>query len=82
VTSAVYKSLGFVLRNRRLFHSTEAIVSLYKAHVRCKLVYAGIVWAPIYNNHTWALEKIQRHFAKFLVFNETGNLGDFNRKLS
>jgi hypothetical protein len=45
-------------------------------------VYAGIVWAPIYNNHTWALEKIQRHFAKFLVFNETGNLGDFNRKLS
>jgi hypothetical protein len=72
VTSAAYKSLGFVLRNRRLFHSAEAIVSLYKAYVRCKLEYAGIVWSPIYNNHTWALEKIQRHFAKFLVFNETG----------
>jgi hypothetical protein len=72
VTSAAYKSLGFVLRNRRLFHSTEAIVSLYKAYVRCKLEYAGIVWSPIYNNHIWALEKIQRHFAKFLVFNETG----------
>jgi hypothetical protein len=40
--------------------------------VRCKLEYAGIVWSPIYNNHTWALDKIQRHFAKFLVFNETG----------
>jgi hypothetical protein len=48
VTSAAYKSLGFVLRNRRLFHSAEAIVSLYKAYVRCKLEYAGIVWSPIY----------------------------------
>jgi hypothetical protein len=70
VTSAPYKSLGFVFRNSRLFQSTEAIISLYKAYsyVRCKLEYADIVWSPIYNNHTWALEKIQRHFAKFLIF--------------
>jgi hypothetical protein len=24
-----------------------------------------------FNKHTWAFEKIQRHFAKFLIFNET-----------
>jgi hypothetical protein len=50
----------------------RVVQSLYKAHVRCKLEYAGIVWSPIYNNHTWALKKIQTHFAKCLVFNETG----------
>jgi hypothetical protein len=63
------KAVDIVLANMCTY---RVVQSLYKAHVRCKLEYAGIVWSPIYNNHTWALKKIQRHFAKCLVFNETG----------
>jgi hypothetical protein len=74
VTSAAYKSLGFVLRNRRLFHSAEAIVSLYKAYVRCKwsmLVLFGHQYT-ITTPGPW--RRFKDILLNFLVFNENWSI--------
>jgi hypothetical protein len=62
------KSLGFVIRNGKLFDNPQTLLCLYKTYVRSTLEYASIVWSPCYKVHTWSLEKVQRRFAKSFMY--------------
>ena len=68
ITKAAYKSLGFVLRNCKEFLNINTFRLLYITYVRSKLEYASLVWNPIYNIHTVALEKVQRRFMKSAIY--------------
>jgi hypothetical protein len=72
VLSKAYKSLGFVIRNGKLFDNPQTLLCLYKTYVRSTLEYASIVWSPCYKVHTWSLEKVQRRFAKSFMYFSSG----------
>ncbi|CAH1381412.1 unnamed protein product, partial [Tenebrio molitor] len=68
VLSKAYRSLGFVIRNGKLFDNPQTLLCLYKTYVRSTLEYASIVWSPCYKVHIWSLEKVQRRFAKSFMY--------------
>jgi hypothetical protein len=70
--SNTYKSLGFVIRNGKLFDNPQTLLCLYKTYVRSTLEYASIVWSPCYKVHIWSLEKVQRRFAKSFMYFSSG----------
>lgn len=63
---------GFLVRNCRSFRDIECIKKLYISYVRSILEYAAIVWNPIYENHKYAVEKVQNKFLRYLYFKEAG----------
>ena len=64
VTSAAYKTLGFILRNFKSFNDSDALLILYKALVRPKHEYACVVWSLIYDAHVASVEKVTRLLQK------------------
>ena len=72
IISEATQMLGFILRNCKSFTNAEALKSLYVALVRSKLEYNSLIWSPIYNKYTLALEQVQRKFLKYLAFRMDG----------
>lgn len=60
VFSNAYKSIGYVLREARIFYDVPTLLP--------KLEYASVVWVPQYVVHTINIEKVQRRFAKYSHF--------------
>jgi hypothetical protein len=71
VTRSV-RSLGFVIRNSRIFNNADTVKRLYFAFVRSKLEYASVVWSTGYKSQIEDLEKIQRRLLKYLSFKVDG----------
>jgi hypothetical protein len=68
ITSAAFKSLGFVLRSAKEFGDVVTLKLLYITYVRSKLEYASLVWSPIHNIYIAQLERVQRRFLKSAIF--------------
>jgi ribonuclease P/MRP protein subunit RPP40 len=68
MTSAAFKSLGFVLRSAKEFGNVVTLKLLYITYVRSKLEYASLVWSPIHNIYIAELERVQRRFLKSSIF--------------
>ena len=64
------KSLGFVIRNSKHFHSSKTFILLYNSFVRSRLEYCSLCWLPFYGCYKSLMESIQRKFLKFLSFFE------------
>ena len=64
IVSSAFKSLGFILRNGRLFNDVDTLKLLYTAYVRSHLEYASLVWSHLYNIYISELERVQRRFLK------------------
>jgi ribonuclease P/MRP protein subunit RPP40 len=72
ITSAAFKSLGFVLRSAKEFGDVVTLTLLYITYVRSKLEYASLVWSPIHNIYIAQLERVQRRFLKSAIFMSDG----------
>jgi ribonuclease P/MRP protein subunit RPP40 len=72
ITSAAFKSLGFVLRSAKEFGDVVTRKLLYITYVRSKLEYASLVWSPIHNIYIAQLERVQRRFLKSAIFMSDG----------
>lgn len=64
------KTLGFVLRNIKIFKSYKTKILIYNCLVRSMLEYGSIVWRPHYANHILRIERIQKRFLWHLTFAE------------
>jgi hypothetical protein len=64
ITSAAFKSLGFVLRSAKEFGDVVTLKLLYITYVRSKLEYASLVWSPIHNIYIAQLERVQRRLSR------------------
>ena len=72
VVGAAFRRLGFIIRNSSDFRNHQTLFILFKALVRPVLEYASVVWAPMYDIHVAALEKVQRRFLKYVSFKIDG----------
>ena len=62
------KMMGFILRNARDFKNIETLRTPYIALVRSNLEFGMLVWNPIIEKYTEALERVQRHFLKYMYY--------------
>ena len=51
IASAASKTLGFIMRTAKLFHSPLVLKSLYFSFVLSKLQFASNIWSPYYICH-------------------------------
>lgn len=72
ITTASWKTLGFVTRSCKNLNSLKAMKAVYCALVRAKLEYASVVWNPIFDVHSYKIERIQNKFIKFLIWKLDG----------
>lgn len=73
LVSGSYKTLGFVLRNIKMFTSSQACINIYQAFIRSKLEYASVIWNPRHDMYILRIEQIQKRFLRHLHLNITGN---------
>jgi hypothetical protein len=72
ITSAAFKSQGFVLRSAKQSGDVVTLKLLYITYVRSKLEYASLVWSLIHNIYIAQLERVQRRFLKSTIFMSDG----------
>lgn len=72
ICNKAMKMLGFIIRNSKNFSNIQTFKSLYFCYVRPILEYGAVIWHPLYNTYVEQLERVQRKFAKFVVFKITG----------
>ena len=72
VTSSAYKMLGFIKRNCKQFNNIDSLKLLYTSLVRSRLEYGATIWYPYYAIHQQSIEKVQRNFAKYLLYKISG----------
>jgi len=63
-----YKTLGFIMRLTKDFHSLESSKTLYCSPVRPMLEYGAIVWDPHNACDPLQLERVQRRFLRFVSY--------------
>ena len=59
------KRSGLLLRTIT-YKSPKILIPLFKSMVRTPMEHAGVVWSPYKKKHINILEKIQKHFTKFM----------------
>ena len=59
------KISGLLLRTIT-YRSPIILIPLFKSMVRTPMEHAGVVWSPYKKKHINSLEKIQKHFTKFM----------------
>ena len=59
------KRSGLLLRTIT-YRSPIILIPLFKSMVRTPMEHAGVVWSPYKKKHINILEKIQKHFTKFM----------------
>ena len=72
VTSLALRSLGFIVRNTKLFTNVECIKRLFYTLVRSRLEYGCVIWSPYHQCHIYTLERVLRKFIKYLYFKMFG----------
>lgn len=73
VINRASKLLGFVVRNSKMFDTTDVLDFLYMTLVRSKLEYACVIWNPIYEKYVYSLESVQSRYLKCKHFRITGD---------
>lgn len=66
VANKAFKTLGFVMRTSRHFHSLDAVLHLFHMLVLPHLDYACVIWSPFYATHIATIERVQRRFTRFV----------------
>lgn len=70
--------LRFIIRMTADFTSTDAIKSLYFAHVFSSLNFVSIIWNTAYTVHTGKLEIVQWKMLKYLSFKTSIPFTNYN----
>ena len=65
IIKSARKMSGLLLRTIT-YKSPIILIPLYKSMVRTPMEHAGVVWAPYKRKHIDNIEKIQRHFTKYM----------------
>jgi len=60
--------MGFVFRNTTSFTGARTFLTLYCAFVRSQIEFGTLIWNPILQKYSEALEKIQRRFLKYTYY--------------
>lgn len=68
IINRAMKILGFIIRITKQFCNIDTIRILYITLVRSILEYNSTIWAPHYNIHIQAIEKVQHRFLRYINF--------------
>lgn len=68
IISRASRSLGFIIRNCKVFLNPWTKIIIYNSFVRSTLEYCSIVWSPSYQIHQLRIERIQKRFLRHLTF--------------
>lgn len=68
VVNKALKTLGFIIRNTKLFKSVMCLRTLYFALVRSQLEYGSVVWKPYLAKDLIRLERVQNKFLNYAAF--------------
>lgn len=82
VVKDCFRTLGYIIRNSRLFSSLDTLTALYNVFICSKLEYCSVIWAPQYAKYTALLESVQRKFLKFLYFKKYNTYPDITVRYS
>lgn len=76
--------VGFIKRIGHDFKGTHALKVLFNSFVRSTLEYASPVWSPIYKVHVNRIERVQKHFTRYLGYKDRScpYRADYSQRLS
>uniref|UniRef100_A0A1Y1M3X1 Reverse transcriptase domain-containing protein n=1 Tax=Photinus pyralis TaxID=7054 RepID=A0A1Y1M3X1_PHOPY len=76
LTNSCSRTLGFVIRNCKLFTNRQTFFTLYRCYVLSKINYCSVIWNSMYEKYLKMLESVQKRFLKYVYYRKNGYYPD------